>query len=314
MADLREPGADPWRALRWRAQAMHAIRAHFAATGALEIDPPILQPGANLDPGVVAQAVDTAEGRRWLPTSPEHPLKRLVAAGAGAVWALSPVVRVGERGRRHLPEFRMLEWYRPGWTLDRLIDETIAVLALLSGRTQPVQRTTWRAAFHRHAGIDPHGADPAALHALSRELHLPRPLDDADERELRLDWIWSQRVEPAFAAGAWHVVLAWPAGRAGQARVRRDADGFHAAERFEIVCDGLELANGYDECPDAEELARRFAALAAQQPGAEPDQRLLAAIRAGFPPCAGVAVGFDRVAMLGLGVDDIRKTTAFPDG
>ncbi|MFM2089833.1 MAG: hypothetical protein RLZZ127_322 [Planctomycetota bacterium] len=287
-------------ALRERADRLDALRAFFRERGVLDVDVPVLQPGANLDPGVEPVRVETPEGPRWIPTSPEHPLKRLVAAGYGAVWAYAPCVRAGERGRRHLPEFRMVEWYRPGWDLDRLLTETVEVLALLSGLDGPIERLPWADAYVRFAG-----RPPAEIGALYPDL----PLDAAQ------DLCWAERIEPHLGRDRWHAITEWPVARAAQARIVTGSAGAPVAARFEIVRAGIELANGYDECPDAGELGRRMAAESAQRPDRPAlDDRLLAALAAGFPPCSGVAVGFDRCIRLRLGLDDIAGTVAFAAG
>jgi lysyl-tRNA synthetase class 2 len=266
------------------------VRRFFSEHGVLEVDTPVLQGGANLDHGVVPFRL----GDRFLPTSPEHALKRLVAAGYGPVWTLAPAFRVGERGRRHGPEFRMLEWYRPGWDDLRMADETVAVLEVMTGLAGGVQRLSWHEAFHQ-AGIDPETVSAA----------------DGFSREERLDLLLAERVEPGLGRGCWTVLGDYPASGAAQARLRRDAAGRPVAARFEIYRDGVELANGYHECVDAAELRTRHEAELAGRPEARLDERFHAMMAAGFPDCAGVAVGFDRAVMLALGIAEIAQVQAF---
>lgn len=313
------PQAQDWRpraslaTLRRRADLVERTRAFFRARGVLEVDTPVLQPGANLDRGVQPFALSAGpEGPRWLPTSPEHPLKRLVAAGAGAVWTLAPAFRRGERGRRHLPEFRMLEWYRPGWDDLRLREEALDLLRGLTGLDGEVEVLAWRTAMTRHAGIDPFTADHAALAAALG----PDAGAAGADRGAALDLLQATRVDPRLGRDRWTVVVDWPPWAAAQARLRRDPAGEPVAARFEIYRDGLELANGYWELDDAAELGARQAAelRAPQREGQAPDPRFAAAMAHGLGDCAGVAVGFDRVAMLALGLDDIADTVAFPGG
>jgi elongation factor P--(R)-beta-lysine ligase len=276
--------------LQARAALVDRVRGFFAARGVLEIDPPLLQDGANLDHGVQPMRA----GDAFLPTSPEHALKRLVAAHRADVWALAPAFRAGELGTRHQPEFRMLEWYRLGWDDARLADETVALLESLTGLRGGVQRVSWHAAWAL-AGLDPDAVQAA----------------EGFTRDERLDLLLTEHVEPLLGRGAWTVLTDYPASGAAQARVRRDAAGRAVAARFEIYRDGIELANGYHECRDAAELRARHTAELPLHPGCRLDAAFHAMLAEGFPDCAGVAVGFDRVVMLALGLPDLAATMPF---
>ena len=295
--------------LRQRAALVDRTRAFFATRGVLEVDVPVLQGGANLDHGVVPYRIETERGARFLPTSPEHPLKRLVCAGVGAVWTLAPAFRRGELGTRHQPEFRMLEWYRPGWDDLRLRDETVALLAEVSGWPAECETLTYRDAFIRHAGVDPFAADPeAVLVALADAADAV-----ADDPHAALDLLLATRVEPHLGRGRWTALTEYPPWASAQARLRLDGAGRPVAARFEIYRDGIELANGYHELRDAAELGDRLAAeLATRSPDVARDARFEAAIAHGLGDCAGVAVGFDRVVMLALGLTTVGETQAFP--
>lgn len=306
--------AEEWRpsatleTLRRRAELVERTRAFFRAREVLEVDVPCVQGGANLDHGVTPYRVDTEDGPRWLPTSPEHPLKRLVCAGSGAVWALAPAFRRGERGARHQSEFRMLEWYRPGWDDVALRDEVVALLAGLTGRGTACEVLSWRDAFRRHAGIDPLSDDDDALaRALGADAGVPR------DRAEALDLLLTARVEPHLGRGAWTAITDYPPWAAAQARLRTGADDRPVAARFEIYGDGIELCNGYHELTDAGELGARLQAeLDARAAGSVArDARFEAAIAHGLGDCAGVAVGFDRVVMLALGLGSLAETMAF---
>lgn len=289
--------ADPaWRpgatldVLRARSAMVDRVRRFFGERGVLEVDTPVLQGGANLDHCVLPMPC----GGRFLPTSPEHPLKRLIAAHRCDVWTLAPAFRAGERGARHQPEFRMLEWYRLGWDDARLADETIALLAEVTGLGGASERIGWRDA-HLAAGIDPDAVEAA----------------DGFTREERLDLLLTERIEPGLGRGRWTVLTDYPASGAAQARIRHDAGGRPVAARFEIYRDGIELANGYHECTDAAELRARHEAELPSHPGCALDVRFHAMLAEGFPDCAGVAVGFDRAVMLALGLPTLAATMAF---
>ena len=294
-------------ALRARAGLLARARSFLAGRGVLEVEVPLLQGGANLDHEVAPFAVDTPDGPRWLITSPEHPLKRLVAAGCGDVYALTPVFRRGESGTRHAPAFTMLEWYRSGWDDRRLCAETIDLLRHLTGLDGAVETLSFDEALRRHAGV---GAE-ADAQALAAALEPGQAEAARGDAAVLLDLVFSLRVQPRLGEGRWTVVDDWPADRAAQARLRPGRDGRTAAARFEVFRSGLELANGYHELREAGELRARLAAEAVRQPGAALDERFLAAMAHGLGDCAGVAMGFDRVVMLALGERDISRVQAF---
>jgi lysyl-tRNA synthetase class 2 len=307
----RGPAWQPTAALetlRRRADLVERTRAFFRARGVFEADTPVLQGGANLDHGVVPFSLETGSGRGFLPTSPEHPLKRLIASGSGDVWTLAPAFRRGERGRLHAPEFRMLEWYRVGWDDRRLLGEVIELLAMLGDWSGAHEILTWREAFRRHAGLDPATAGDDELYArLAGDAAVVR-----GDRRAALDLLLTRDVEPWLGRGCWTALVDYPAEASAQARLRPGEDGAPVAARFELYRDGIELANGYHELTDATELQTRLdAELTRRDAGEAHDQRFAAAMSAGLPDCAGVAVGFDRVVMLALGLDSVAATQAF---
>ncbi|MEM9058583.1 MAG: EF-P lysine aminoacylase EpmA [Pseudomonadota bacterium] len=297
--------------LALRATLAATARAFFARRGVLEVETPALSLAANTDPNIDSFAVAGGE-TRYLHTSPEFPMKRLLAAGVGDIFQFARVFRRGEAGRRHNPEFTMLEWYRLGIDHTALMVEVEALLrALIPGLATGSATLTYRDAFVQHAGLDPHRATLAELRCAAGG---DAP-DLGDDRDGWLDLLMGLRVAPALGRGGVEHVHAFPTSQAALARVV-DGDPPLAA-RFETWLDGLELANGYHELTDADELARRFAVenrrRAARGKATMPvDEALLAATRAGMPDCAGVAMGFDRVVMLAAGLDDVRETLAFP--
>ena len=316
------PESTSWRpsasveTLRKRAELVERIRRFFSERKILEVDVPVLQGGANLDPGVHPFVVATSQGPHFLPTSPEHPLKRLVAAGYGPVWTLAPAFRADERGRRHAPEFRMLEWYRPGWDDWRLLREVIALFDVVTGWGLTHEVLSYRTAFQKYVGIDPSTCPDSELERLlGTDASAARTHTGAFDRFAALDLLLTSKIEPHLGKGHWTVLCDYPIHVAAQARLRADEDDHPVAARFEICREGIELANGYWELTDAAELAGRLEAEQAKRSaGIHRDQRFEAAMTQGLPECAGVAVGFDRLVMLALGLTEVSATQAFAWG
>jgi elongation factor P--(R)-beta-lysine ligase len=294
-----------------RASLLTAIRAFFAARDVLEVETPCLARHGVTD--VHIQCIEVP-GYGFLQSSPEYHMKRLLAAGSGPIWQISKVFRDGESGRRHNPEFSLLEWYRPGFSLSQLIDECVALLSPLLSLNR-VYRYRFRDVFAQHCDLDPLTASVQTLAARASENGAPAGLD----RAALVDWLMATVVEPALPAQALSVIDDFPGWAAALARKHQDSDGEWVAERFEIYAGGYELANGYHELCDANEQSSRFEAdrrrrRAQGLPDMEPDSGLLSALQHGLPDCSGVAIGIDRLLMVQLGIDDIRTLISFPAG
>jgi len=314
---------DTWRptathaALRARAELLERARAFLRARGVVEVEPPALSAAAPPDLHLAPLAV---AGHGWLHTSPEYALKRLLAAGFGDCFALGKVWRDGERGRHHNPEFTMLEWYRDGWDHLRLMDEVAElVAALLAPRLAlgAPERLTYRAAFERHLGFDPHSADEQTLVGAISALGIEPSAEI--ERDAKLDLLASHFVYPKLGHDRVTLLHDYPATQCMLARVRAGTGPREpaVAERFECFVAGVELANGYHELADAVEQRARLDAAATQRaarglPAVALDERFVAALAHGLPDCAGVALGFDRVVMLALGLERIEQVIPFP--
>jgi lysyl-tRNA synthetase class 2 len=302
-------------ALRVRAETLASIRGFFSDRAVLEVETPALSAAAATDVHIHSLSCrpDLGDGRPlFLQTSPEYAMKRLLAAGSGPIFQICRAFRDGEAGRRHNPEFTMLEWYRPGWDHHRLMDEVDELLAAVLG-TPRSERLSYAEAFQRHAGVDPHRAPDAELAARVAKLEPPDPA--GLDRDDLLNLLLSHVVEPRIGLDRPTFLYDFPASQAALARVR-PADP-PVAERFEVFVNGTELANGFHELADAAEQRRRFEHDVAERrrrglPVVPLDDRLLAALEAGLPDCAGVALGIDRLIMLRLGTRDIAETIAFP--
>lgn len=307
------------------------IRAFFQTRAVLEVDTPVLSTAATTDPHIESFSVSYAgpggAQRRYLHTSPEFPMKRLLAADCGAIYQLCKVFRQGEAGQRHQPEFTLLEWYRPGMDHFALMDEVEALVrGLLPERMLgPAVRFSYAEAFHRYVGIDPHAATPEALAACAREHGLR--LGGAGQgtgqgagrdwdRDTWLELLQAEVLEPSLPRDQPVFVHAFPASQAALARLLPGSPS--VAARFELYLDGMELANGFYELGDSAEQRRRFEADqqrrdAAGQVVVPLDEALLAALaEGGLPDCAGVALGVDRLLMLAVGATSIEEVVAFP--
>jgi lysyl-tRNA synthetase class 2 len=307
-------------ALRLRARLYARVRAFFAERGVTEVETPVLSRFGNTDPNIASFSLEfsgpAAAGprRRWLRTSPEFPLKRLLAEGFGDCYELGRVFRDGESGGRHNPEFTMLEWYRVGWDHHRLAAETVELvsesLALVGRRPASVRVLDFATLYRETFGFDPHRADIATLRAALGSVEIdPAGL----AREDWLDLLMTHRLQPGFARDAITLVHDWPAAQCALARIRPGDPPL--AERFELYLGPLELANGYHELTDAAEQRARFKrdlAVRAGRGAPQPpiDEALLAALPA-MPACAGVALGMDRLMMALLGTDRIAEVLAF---
>lgn len=305
-------------ALALRADLTRRTRAFFDARGLLEVETPALSPAAPTDPHVASLQTSVAgAGRRWLQTSPEFPMKRLLATGYGDCWQLARVFRDGELGRLHNPEFTLLEWYRVGWDDARLMDEVDALVRTLFERHRtvgPTERVRYADAFERATGVAFADATPGACAAIAARAGVAAPA--APSAAGWHDLVMGAVVAPSLGRDGPCFVTDYPAAQAALARLRVD-DARYAA-RFELFMDGVEVANGYHELTDPVEQRRRFAAdnaarAAAGLPAMPVDEALLAALDAGLPDCAGVAVGFDRLVMLATGASSIAEVTAFGD-
>ncbi len=279
-----------------RADVYAAIRDFFAERDVLEVETPIWSQAANTDPNINSLGA----GQGYLRTSPEFPMKRLLAAGSGPIYEIGRVFRAAELGHQHNPEFTMLEWYRPGFSYADLMAETLALvqmLATLNGKAVTSKRIAYREAVAEAVDLDVLGAPDVDL-ALLLEQH--GWYQGSLSRSEALDLLFSYAVAARLPADQLTLVYDFPACQCALARIHPEDD--RVAMRFELLWGGVELANGYDELLETNELAQRLLAENQQrQNGGLPmmpiDQHLLAATRSGIDACAGVALGIDRLLM-----------------
>ena len=311
---------DRRKALQLRAELYATIRAFFLARAVLEVETPMLSAAGNTDPNIESfftefdGHVDAGSRRRWLRTSPEFPLKRLLAEGLGDCYELGRVFRNGEAGRSHNPEFTMLEWYRVGIDHRMLAEEVLDLVATAMasiGRTIERRTTTYRDWFRGALAIDPFLASDSELRNALGDVRID---GEGLGRDDWLDLIVTHRLQPMLPGALALVVHDFPASQCALARVVV-RDDVAVAERFECYLGGRELANGYHELNEADEQRRRFEADVARrhargQREVAMDERLIAALP-GLPDCAGVALGVDRLLQAMLGTDDLRRALAY---
>lgn len=312
--------------LKLRARMLERIRAFFSARGVLEVETPMLSAAAVTDPMLASFATRYTgplfpHGRMlYLHTSPEFPMKRLLAAGSGSICQICKVFRDGEAGRRHNPEFTMVEWYRVGFDHHRLMDETAElVMELLAPplSLKPPERLTYREAFGHHAGLDPYAASADEFRKIAKAhgIHVSPDLLAQNDLAAWRDLLLTHVVEPKLGQGRLTFLYDYPATQASLARIQPGNPP--VAARFELYLNGIELANGFHELADADEQRTRFERQQHDRktrglPAAPMDERLLAALHEGLPDCAGVALGFDRLVMLAVGARSIEEVLAFP--
>ena len=320
---------DVWRPsatlleLQRRAKLLHGVRSYFYQQSVLEVETPMLSTYATVDPYIDSFYSDFRPSgagvkRCYLHTSPEFPMKRLLASGSGDIYSLGRVFRNGEAGRRHNPEFTMLEWYRVGIDHHRLMDDVTGLLSSVCDYKEQ-RRVSYGELFEQYFAIDPHEADCQQLAALVRE----RIDDNLSEltRNDCLDLLFSHTIEPLLGESTEEqlsgvFVYDYPESMAALARVIDNDKKQKVAARFELFVQGVELANGYYELAESEEQAARFQRDQAfrRSAGLEVypyDAHLVDALASGFPDCAGVAMGLDRLHMLLAGTRDIRDVLAF---
>jgi lysyl-tRNA synthetase class 2 len=305
--------------LERQAEWLASIRAFFAARSVVEVTTPSLAPTTATDPAIASIAchVRSLNGPRFLQTSPEHAMKRLLAAGSGDIWQLARVYRDGELGRWHQPEFLLLEWYRVGFDEFRLMNEVFDLLAELYaalGTALGRIELTYAEAFRAQLDVDPHAVGEAETRRLADAVRaagveVPASL----QRTALLDLALSTVIVPAWPRDMAVFLYDYPVAQAALAAIKPGPPA--VAARFEVFVNGLELGNGYRELTDADEQRRRFEAdLAVRRTeGLDDlpiDEALLAAMRAGLPECAGVALGVERLLALLSGARDLSGVIA----
>lgn len=301
--------------LRDRSAMLAAARQFFYSRDMLEVDCPLITQAASIDAHIDLIPTSHSSGRRYLHSSPEYGMKRLLVDGIGDIFQLAHVFRQEEVGAKHNPEFMMAEWYRLNFSFEEMIAETIDFVRLFIGEL-PSKVLSYRDAFLEHVKVDPFSSSIEELLQVLRDAKVPLYTGVEDEsKDNVLNLILGTLIEPHLGQGEILALAYYPASQAALAKTRVFPEGL-VAERFEIYFRGIELANGYHELADAQEQRQRFAAsnLERLHLGKESlplDERFLTALEKGLPNCCGVAVGVDRLMMLRHQSNHIADIMAF---
>ena len=299
-----------------RQALMAQVRDFFVRRNALEVETPVLSAYGGTDPQL--DYFEIEDPKRFMMTSPEFHMKRLLAAKFGDIFQITKSFRKDEFGGHHNNEFSMVEWYRVGMPQDKLMDEVEDLVSEIIGTKLNARRTRWIDAFKNYAGVNPFCEKLSDFAEACRARNIPVP--EKSETLTREDW-WDYLmvflVEPALASNGPEFILDYPPSQAALAQTYVDADGYTWARRFELFVNQVELCNGYTELTDAVEQRRRFNAdleirRAMNKPLPPLDERFLAALESGMPACSGVALGLDRLFMLALGKEEIADVILFP--
>jgi len=312
-----------WAVVRQRAALLRELRLFFDSQGFVEIETPVLSRETVVDRHLDPIGVPTLGPAGWLQTSPEFGMKRAVARYRESVYQITRAFRRGESGRLHNPEFTILEWYQTPADYQDGMQQLSELASTVFGRGSP-ERVSYREAFVEHTGLDPHTASITDLSECTYGTRTDEPKgsrpdfgpDFGEDRDGWLDRLLSEQVQPKLGFGQPLILYDYPASQAALAKI--DPGPPPVAQRFELYVDGVELANGYHELDDAVEFVKRMAEqnrlrVADGRASLPETSRLVDAMSQGLPPCAGVAVGVDRLLMVKLGLSNIDEVLTFPD-
>ncbi|MDO4435297.1 MAG: EF-P lysine aminoacylase EpmA [Cardiobacteriaceae bacterium] len=292
-----------------RANMIASVRDFFAKRQVLEVDTVMLTPAGNPEPNLAN--VQTQDGS-YLHTSPEFAMKTLLSYGSGDIFQLCHVFRDEEVGQRHLREFMMLEWYRLGFNHEDLMAEVATLVKILLPHYQDfgIEQLDYEWLFEHYVGLRLGQTSDEQLKEFCAKRFVGSERWNLS-RDGYLDLLFSHEIQPRLGQSALSFVVNYPSSQASLARLI-EVDGQTKAARFELFIKGLELCNGFWELTNRMEQQKRFEDENQRRaelglPEVLIDEQLLAALERGLPDCAGVAVGFDRVVMLRMGVTDIRE-------
>ena len=301
-----------------RASIVDKARQYFASQNVLEVFTPALSSTGVTDPNIDSVPAILGDRTVYLHTSPEFMMKRLIAAGFRDIYQVCRVFRDGESGPLHQPEFTMIEWYRLDFSLIDIIADCIDLVTEMlgaDGARQP-RIVSYSDIFAETLSIDPMTASPDRLaDLLDADAQLRASI--GKDRDAWLNLAMATLVAPHFADNGLTAIFHYPASQASLARLCPEEPT--VAERFELYLGSVELANGFVELTDPNVQLQRFETerqlrAARGKPVVAIDDHLINALRFGLPPCAGVALGLDRLLMIAEGQDDIANVMTFLPG
>ena len=310
--------------LKTKARLLSKLRDFFAEKDILEVQTPVLSQAGNTEPTIESFIIQEHENAAhkiqpsFLNTSPEFAMKRLLAAGYGSMYQITPAFRQDEQGKRHNSEFTLLEWYRIDFDHHALMGEVNALVRFVAEKFLNLGRSqflTYQDAMIKFAGVDPFNTTNEELKEATIKAGIDAVGMDDVNQDTWLDLIMSEIIEKNLPLNCPVFIYDYPASQAALAKIRK---GSHdVAERFELYINGMELANGFHELSDAAEQAQRFKQQQQQrkesgQQGIPADYHLIEALKHGLPECAGVAVGLDRLLMVLTGAEHIDEVLTFP--
>jgi lysyl-tRNA synthetase class 2 len=306
--------------LKTRARLFSKLRDFFADKDIFEVQTPILSQAGNTEPSIetFVTAQQNNSQPSFLNTSPEFSMKRLLASGSGSIYQITPAFRQEEQGKRHNPEFTLLEWYRIDFDHHALMGEVNALLRFVADDFLKLDRSqfySYQDAMIKFADVDPFKASIEELEAATRKGGVDVVGMDDASRDDWLDLLMSHVVEKNLPLNCPVFIYDYPASQAALAKIRKGSPD--VSERFELYINGMELANGFHELSDADEQAERFQKEQTQrkkqgQQGIPADYHLINALKHGLPECAGVAIGLDRLLMVLTGAEHINEVLTFP--
>lgn len=320
----------PWQptasfeTLKIKARLLHKLRAFFAEKDILEVQTPILSQAGNTEPTIESFVIQEHENANhiiqpsFLNTSPEFAMKRLLAAGYGSIYQISPAFRQDEQGKKHNPEFTLVEWYRVDFDHHALMGEVNALIRFVADGLLNLGRTeffSYQDAMIKFAEVDPFNATIEELKDASAKAGIDAVGMDDVHKDVWLNLLMSQVVEKNLPLNCPVFIYDYPPSQAALAKIRKGSQD--VAERFELYVNGMELANGFHELSDANEQAERFhkdqdVRKKSGLQGIPADYHLIAALKHGLPDCAGVAMGLDRLLMVLTGAKHIDEVLTFP--
>lgn len=294
------------------------IRAFFDARDVLEVDTPLLASAGNTDPHTESLKTVFREQSYYLNTSPEFAMKRLLTAHGGSIYQICKAFRDDELGPMHNPEFTMLEWYRPGFDMQQLMDEVEALVrSLTDDPLDSFECLSYGQAFEQYGGLNPYQATAEDCRECAIHYDIEQPIGLEDEKDEWLDWLLTQLILPSLPSDQFTFIYDYPASQCALARLKENENGVAVASRFELFYGETELVNGFHELSNAAEQRQRFEAenknrISENKPAIKIDEHLLAALEHGLPDCSGVALGLDRLLMVLTGVSLVDEVLSFP--